>query len=54
MIVWAVVVLAALIAGFSLWLVLSQPKDAKETPVRFVCEECGETHCNCYREEDPT
>lgn len=52
MIVWAMVALAILVAAFSLWLVFSRPRAAEEKPVTFICEECGETHCNCYRKDD--
>ena len=52
MIVWAVVVLVVIVAGFSLWLVFSQPKETEQKPVRFVCDECGETHCDCHMEDE--
>ncbi len=52
MIVWMMVGAGALVGGLLLWRLLSQPKSSEEKPVRFVCKECGETHCNCYREDE--
>jgi hypothetical protein len=54
MVVWAVVALTIILAALALWLVFSQPKETEAEPVTFVCEECGETHCDCYRKDEPT
>jgi hypothetical protein len=54
MVVWAVVALTIIVAALALWLVFSQPGETEEEPVTFICEECGETHCNCYRKDEPT
>lgn len=51
MIVWAAALIVVL-AGFFLWLAFSRPAESDPKPPRFVCDECGETHCNCHLEED--
>ncbi len=46
------VVLAAFAVFLVLWFVLSRRKDREDKPVTYVCMECGEKNCNCYREEE--
>jgi hypothetical protein len=42
-----IMVLAALAI---LWWVLSRKKDTQK-PVTYVCPQCGDHHCDCYRED---
>ena len=48
--------IVALLAVFAIflifWLVLSRRKGQEDKPVTYVCMECGEKHCNCYRKDE--
>jgi hypothetical protein len=49
----AIFVLIAVIIAFAfLWFVFSRKNysDAEDVET-FVCSECGEKHCNCYKED---
>jgi hypothetical protein len=43
--------IAALAALVILWLLISR-RQGKKKPVAYVCDQCGESHCDCYREEE--
>jgi hypothetical protein len=47
-----ITILAAFAVFLVLWIVLSRRKEKEEKPVTYVCMECGEKDCICYREED--
>lgn len=47
-----VVLLVAFAVFLVFWLVLSKRKQPDDKPVTYVCMECGEKHCNCYREDE--
>jgi hypothetical protein len=48
--------IVALLAAFAIfivfWLVLSRRKGQEEKPVTYVCTECGEKDCSCYRQDE--
>jgi hypothetical protein len=47
-----ITILAAFAVFLVLWIVLSRRKEREEKPVTYVCMECGEKDCNCYREKE--
>ncbi len=45
------------VAFLSIWIVFHKKRDgdADEIPDKveiFTCGECGDKHCNCYRDDD--
>jgi len=44
-----IVFILVLAAAVILWWALSRKKDPKK-PVTYVCSQCGDHHCDCYRE----
>ncbi len=47
-----VVFIIVLVAVLTLWLAFSKKKDSQK-PVVYSCQNCGEHHCDCYREDEP-
>mgnify|MGYP001087936765 CR=1 FL=1 len=47
-----VAVIAAFAVFVVLWLVLSRQKKREDKPDTYVCTECNEQNCNCYREDE--
>jgi hypothetical protein len=47
-----VAVIAAFAVFIILWFLLSRRNKQEDTPATFVCTECGEKDCNCYREDE--
>jgi len=47
-----VVFIAAFAVFILLWLVLSRQKKHEDKPDTYVCNECNEKNCNCYREDE--
>ena len=43
--------ISVLVAVVILWLLIFK-KPSKEKPVAYVCDQCGEVHCDCHREEE--
>ncbi len=46
-----------LIAFLSLWIFLHKKRNSREKPddkptVTYICSDCGEKNCNCYKEKD--
>ncbi len=52
MLMW-IVMLGVLVIGAVLAFLLfsKRPAPEEEAPA-YVCKECGESHCNCYLEEE--
>ena len=46
-----IIFIAVLAAFVILWLVLSKKKDSQKA-VAYVCPNCGEHHCDCYKADD--
>ncbi len=45
-----------LAAFLSLWIFLDKKRNSADKPedkptVTYICSECGEKHCNCYKEK---
>ncbi|MCP4111485.1 MAG: hypothetical protein GY749_39145 [Desulfobacteraceae bacterium] len=48
-----IVLIAALAAFLFFWIVFYKKENSKDKPdVIYTCGECGESHCNCYKECD--
>lgn len=47
-----VAVIAAFAVFIILWFVLSRRKQREDKPATYVCMDCGEKDCNCYREDE--
>jgi len=48
-----IILLIAFIAVFViLWLLISR-RPQNEKPDAYVCDQCGETHCDCHKEDSP-
>ena len=47
-----VVLIAAFAVFLIFWFVLSRRKQQEDKPLTYVCMECGEKNCNCYREDE--
>ncbi len=48
-----IVLIAALAAFLFFWIVFYKKEDSTDKPdVTYICNECGENHCNCYEEGD--
>lgn len=51
---WATILVSfgLLIVFLFLWILFYKEQDSEEKPAKFVCSECGEKHCNCYKEDE--
>jgi preprotein translocase subunit YajC len=47
-----ITILSAFAVFIIFWFVLSRRKQQEDKPVTYVCMECGEKNCNCYREDE--
>jgi RsiW-degrading membrane proteinase PrsW (M82 family) len=43
---------AVLVVFLFLWIVFYKKQTPENKPAAFVCSECGDRHCNCYKEDE--
>jgi hypothetical protein len=49
---WVIVVMIIFVVALIwFWIIKTKNASDSEIPV-YVCPECGDSHCNCYLEDD--
>lgn len=46
------IIIALLAAVVIIWLLISRKQNQAQKPVAYVCDQCGELHCDCHEQSD--